>query len=260
MLRIKFSTTLIAASLLFSVSCSADEPDITPAQTFTPSGNTKTLIAYFSAEGHTKAVAEAIQQETEGDIFFIEPAVPYAQNPYDDSDKIQNEAYNDLRPEVKTYMTGEQMAKYDTIFIGTPCWWHQPAMVVCTFLEHYDLRNKVIIPFVTFGARTYLNETMQKLYKCTPGSIHIPAELPEDIDPDNIRQPQNDDDGIDMPTIGTVRQWLERIGYGQEQTGISELSYITSENDKIYSLSGIRLSAIPDRGLYIKGGRKYIVQ
>lgn len=38
---------------------------------------------------------------------------------------------------------------------------------------------------------------MQKLYKCTPGSVHIPAELPEDLDPDNIRQPQNDDAGID---------------------------------------------------------------
>lgn len=260
MLRIKFSTTLIAAALLFSVSCSADEPDITLPQTFTPSGDTKTLIAYFSAEGHTKAVAEAIQQETGADIFFIEPAVPYAKNPYDDSDKIQNEAYNDLRPEVKTYVTDEQMAKYDTIFIGTPCWWHQPAMVVCTFLEHYDLNDKVIIPFVTFGARTYLNETMQKLYKCTPGSIHIPAELPEDIDPDNIRQPQNDDDGIDMPTAGTVRQWLERIGYGQEQSGISEFSYIKSGNDEIYSISGIRLSTVPDSGLYIKGGRKYIAQ
>lgn len=84
-------------------------------------------------------------------------------------------------------------------------------MVVCTFLEHYDLSAKVIIPFVTFGARTYLNETMQKLYNSTPNSAHIPAQLPEDIDPDNIRQPQNDDDGIDVPTVRNVREWLERI-------------------------------------------------
>ena len=173
------------------------------------------MVAYFSAQGHTEAVAKAIQRETGADIFFIEPAVPYAANPYDDSDKIQNEAYNDLRPEVKNYLTDEQMAKYDTIFVGTPCWWHQPAMVVCTFLEHYDLSGKVVVPFVTYGARTYLNETMQKLYRCTPASVHIPAALPEDIDPDNIRQPQNDDDGIDMPATGSVRQWLDRIGYGK---------------------------------------------
>lgn len=106
-----------------------------------------------------------------------------------------------------------QIEKYDTIFVGTPCWWHQPAMVVCTFLERYDLSGKVVIPFVTYGARTYLNETMQKLYKSTPGAVHIPAELPEDLEPGNIRQPQNDDDGIDMPSARSVRQWLERIGY-----------------------------------------------
>lgn len=198
--------------------CSDDKdtaPELNPETPEAPvaPGDTKTLVAYFSAQGHTRAVAEAISRETGADIFFIEPAVPYASNPYDDSEKIQNEAYNDLRPEVKEYLQEEQIAQYDTIFVGTPCWWHQPAMVVCTFLEHYDLKGKVVVPFVTFGARTYLNETMQKLYKSTPESIHIPAQLAEDIDPGNIRQPQNDDDGIDMPSVGSVSAWLERIGY-----------------------------------------------
>lgn len=189
--------------------------------------DTKTLVAYFSAQGTTKGVAEAIQKETGADIFFIEPSDPYAENPYDDSDRIQNEAYNDLRPDVKTYLTDEEMAKYDAIFIGTPCWWHQPAMVVCTFLEHYDLSDKTIIPFVTYGATPYLNETMQKLYKCTPKSRHIPEQLPEDLDPGNIRQPQSDDAGIDMPYARNVPQWLERIGYGS--TRVSGISTSTTQ-------------------------------
>lgn len=205
---------LMLAPMQAFAACSAEEPvEDDKDQVFT--GDTKTLIAYFSAEGHTRALAEEIKEETGADIFFIEPAVAYASNPYDDSDKIQNEAYNDLRPEVKSYVEEERMAQYDTIFVGTPIWWHQPAMVVCTFLEHYDLKDKVVIPFVTFGARSYLNETMQKIYKCTPDSEHIPARLPEDLDPDNIRQPQNDDDGIDVATSGHVREWLKRIGYGE---------------------------------------------
>ena len=242
--------------------CAADEPSVTSLQPENILDNdTKTLVAYFSAEGHTKALAEAIQRETGADIFFIEPAVPYAENPYDDSDKIQNEAYNDLRPEVKNYLTEEQMAKYNTIFVGTPCWWHQPAMVVCTFLEHYDLGDKTVIPFVTFGARTYLNETMQKLYKCTPYSIHIPAELPEDLDPDNIRQPQNDDDGIDMPSVSTVKAWLDRIGYGKEESGIAETAYIDDTHQgAIYSISGSRLPSVPSEGIYITGGKKYMAR
>lgn len=211
----KFLFALLMPLMAFA-SCSADEPsDNRTEPDNNLDGETKTLVAYFSAQGTTKGVAEAISRETGADLFFIEPAVPYAANPYDDSEKIQNEAYNDLRPEVKEYLSGEQIARYDTIFVGTPCWWHQPAMVVCTFLEHYDLSGKVVIPFVTYGATTYLNETMQKLYKCTPNSIHIPASLPEDIDPDNIRQPQNDDAGIDMPSARNVRQWLQRIGYGK---------------------------------------------
>lgn len=108
---------------------------------------------------------------------------------------------------------------------------------------------------------TYLNETMQKLYKCTPGSVHIPAELPEDLDPDNIRQPQNDDAGIDMPTARNVRSWLDRIGYGKNNSGISEISYLpSSEDNAVYSLTGIRLADIPESGIYIQGGRKHVVQ
>lgn len=190
-------------------------------------------------------------------FFFIEPAVPYAENPYDDSEQIQNEAYNDLRPEVKEYLTEAQMAKYDTIFVGTPCWWHQPAMVVCTFLEQYDLSDKVIVPFVTYGARTYLNETMQKLYKCTPNSIHIPATLPEDLDPEDIRHPQNDDDGIDMPTAYEVPEWLRRIGYKYGNASVDAVS-VAGEPSAIYSLHGMPLASVPESGVYVRDGKKYL--
>lgn len=240
MLRLKFLTLFFVATLPLAVSCSADEPSaawIDADNNIT--GDTKTLIAYFSAQGTTKGVAEAIQRETGADLFFIEPSIPYAENPYEDSDRIQNEAYNDLRPEVKTYLTESQMAKYDTIFVGTPCWWHQPAMVVCTFLEHYNLDDKVIIPFVTYGATTYLNETMQKLYKCTPNSVHIPATLPEDLDADDITRPGRPDDaGIDMPgNAGGVEGWLTRLGL-LGNSGITDIGYDSSGNIRIYSTGG----------------------
>lgn len=178
-----------------------------------PSGNTKTLVAYFSATGNTRAVANRIAELTGADVYEIEPARSYAANPYDDSQLIQNEAYNDLRPSVANLPSKENIARYDTIYVGAPLWWHQPAMVVCTFLDAYDLSGKVVVPFITYGATTYLNEGMQKLFKCTPYSIHVPAELPVDIDPDNIREPQNDDAGIDVPNRASqVEGWLDRMG------------------------------------------------
>ena len=201
--------------------CSSDdtpasqtEQPTTPDDPDNPSGNSKTLIAYFSAQGHTQAVAKRIVELTGADIYRIEAADPYAENPYDDSDRIQNEAYNDLRPGVANLPDKEIIAQYDTIFVGSPCWWHQPAMVVCTFIEAYDLKDKVVIPFFTYGATTYLNESMQKIYKATPESKHIPETLPEDLNPDDITTPGPPDDaGIDMPgSVNGTEVWLRRIG------------------------------------------------
>ena len=195
-------------------SCSENDsqPEI-EQQPLEPSGDTKTLVAYFSATGNTERIAKRIAELTGADIYFIQPSKSYAKDPYDDSQLIQDEAYNDLRPAVSNLPSKEEIAKYDTLYIGSPLWWHQPAMVVCTFLEEYDLKDKVVIPFITYGAKTYLNEAMQKIYKLTSTSTHIPANLPEDIAPENIREPQNDDEGIDMPgSSNDVRDWLHRNG------------------------------------------------
>ena len=185
-----------------------------PGHPDTPFGDGKTLVAYFSAQGHTQAVAERIVELTGADIYRIEAAEPYAENPYDDSDRIQNETYDDLRPGVANLPEKETVAQYDTIFVGSPIWWHQPAMAVCTFLEAYDLTDKVIVPFFTYGATTYLNESMQTIYRVTPDSRHIPETLPEDLNPDDITTPgPSDDAGIDMPgNAAGTEAWLKRIG------------------------------------------------
>lgn len=185
----------------------------------------KDLVVYFSAQGHTQAVAEEIARVTGADILRIEAAEPYAENPYDDSDRIQGEAYNDLRPGVANLPDAETVAQYDRLFVGSPIWWHQPAMVVCTFLESYDLSGKLIVPFFTYGATTYLNESMQKIYRLTPNSRHVPEVLPEDLNPDDITTPgPADDAGIDMPgNARGVEGWLQRLGLLGGETAIGAI-------------------------------------
>ena len=182
-------------SLTIAAACSGSDDTEQPGTPDRLSGDSKILVTYFSATGNTQAVAERIIELTGADVYRIRASVPYASNPYDDSDRIQNEAYNDLRP-------------------GVANLWHQPAMVVCTFLDNYDLSGKTIIPFITYGATTYQNESMQKIYKLTPNSKHIPETLPEDLDPDDITTPgRPDDDGIDMPGRASgVEAWLRRMG------------------------------------------------
>lgn len=205
--------SLLFLSLTTIAACSPDNP-YNPEEPEQLSGDSKTLVAYFSATGTTQRVSERIVDITGADVYRIEAADPYADNPYDDSDRIQHEAYNDLRPGVANLPDASIIAQYDTIFVGSPIWWHQPAMVVCTFLEAYDLSGKTIIPFFTYGATTYLNESMQKIYKVTSNSVHVPAALPEDLNPDDITTSgPADDAGIDMPgDANGTETWLRRIG------------------------------------------------
>lgn len=45
----------------------------------------------------------------------------------------------------------ENMAQYDTIYVGFPIWWYTAPTIINTFLEQYDLSGKKIIPFATSG-------------------------------------------------------------------------------------------------------------
>lgn len=172
-----FQYILIALSAIaIFTSCSNDdEPEINTENTddVLYDENRKILVAYFSATGNTQRLAQQIITATGADAFRIEATEPYAANPYDDSDRIQNESYNDLRPAVA--VLPDNIEDYDVIFVGSPIWWHNPAMVVCTFLESYDLKDKIIVPFFTYGATTYLQQSVDKIYEVAPESIHLPT-------------------------------------------------------------------------------------
>lgn len=256
-----FLLALVAITMVQATSaCSADNDvqsvNNESGQSDIQKHGSKTLVAYFSATNTTKGVADEIVRILGTDQLRILPAKPYASNPYDDQAQIQQEAYNDLRPAVANLPSKEEIAAYDTLFIGSPIWWHQPAMVVCTFLESYDLSGKVVIPFFTYGATTYLNESMQKIYKVTPNSIHIPATLPEDLDPDDIQHPQDDDAGI--PTAGrpgNVASWLRQIGViGNNPTAIGGLSNQTKPlYTTLYTLNGHKVATGSDHSSVAAG-------
>ena len=72
---------------------------------------------------------------------------PYAADYYACIDEAQKELRANARPGIKGYV--EDISKYDTIFVGYPNWWGTMPMCICTFLEHYDLTGKKIVPFCT---------------------------------------------------------------------------------------------------------------
>lgn len=107
------------------------------------------LIAYFSWSGNTKQLAEIIHKEVGGDMFEIEPKIPYTDNINELSGIALQEQRDNARPELNNHIG--DIDKYDIIFVGYPSWWSDAPMPIYTFLEEYNFKEKTIIPFSTYG-------------------------------------------------------------------------------------------------------------
>lgn len=98
-------------------------------------------------KGNTEIVAEFIQKAVGGDLFEIDTVKPYSANYSVCCDEAKAELKNNARPEIKGYV--DDISGYDTIFVCYPNWWGTVPMCMLTFLEHYDLTGKKIVPLCT---------------------------------------------------------------------------------------------------------------
>lgn len=98
-------------------------------------------------KGNTEVVAEMIQKTVGGDLFEVETAKTYSSNYTACTEEAKAELRSKERVAVKNYK--DDLENYDIIFVGYPNWWGTMPMVMFTFLEHYDLSGKKIVPFCT---------------------------------------------------------------------------------------------------------------
>ena len=149
-----------------SVQEDAQTEETNAEETDTAEAEGKTLVAYYSATGNTKAVAEMIAEALGADTFEITPAEPYTSedlNWTDDSSRVSQE-YSDpsLRTVELTADTVENWDSYDTVFIGYPIWWGIAAWPVDSFVSANDFTGKTVIPFCT-SSSSGLGESGQLL-------------------------------------------------------------------------------------------------
>ena len=111
----------------------------------------KTLVVYYSAEGHTKKIAEEIAKELEADVFEIVPAEPYTKddlNWMDDNSRCTREhADLSLRDIELKASKVPNWSDYDRVIIGYPIWWGIAAWPVNSFVKQQDFTGKTIFPF-----------------------------------------------------------------------------------------------------------------
>lgn len=119
----------------------------------TTSGTSKVLVAYFSATGTTKGIAEKIASLENADLYEIIPAQPYSDDDlnWHDSNSRSTIEQNDktIRPEIESEKIS--LDGYSTIYLGFPIWWGEEPRVMDTFVESYDFTGKTVIPFCTSG-------------------------------------------------------------------------------------------------------------
>ncbi|MDO4976726.1 MAG: flavodoxin [Eubacteriales bacterium] len=137
-----------------------------------------TLVAYFSASGVTKKVAEKLAAAAKADIHEIKPVVPYTKADLNWMDKKSRSSVEmgnkSFRPEIMK--ENLDLAPYDTILLGFPIWWYVAPTIINTFLESYDFAGKKIVLFATSGGSGFGN-TVAELKASATGAEIIEGKL-----------------------------------------------------------------------------------
>lgn len=157
------------------------EPSPTAAPTSGPASEpdngTHVLVAYFSATGNTRPLAEYMADGLGADLYEIVPEEPYTEADlnYNDNDSRTTIEMNDPNSRPAINGSVENMEQYDIVFIGYPIWWGDAPHILYTFMESYDWNGKTVIPFCTSGG-SGIGSSGTNLESLTTGATWISGQ------------------------------------------------------------------------------------
>lgn len=132
------------------------------------------LVAYFSATGRTRKVAEELASAAGADLYEIRPKDAYTKGDLNWRDVISRSSLEmrdmSSRPALADHPA--DMTGHDVIFLGFPIWWYVAPTIINTFLERYDFRDKRIILFATSGGSGF-GETLAGLKRSVDTSARM---------------------------------------------------------------------------------------
>lgn len=168
----------------------------------------KVLIVYLSRTKNTKAVAEIIHKKLGGDLVELELQKPYPADYKTTVDQVASENARGFLPPLKTKI--DRIEKYDIIFIGFPTWGMRLPPPMNSFLNHYDLNGKTVIPFNTnsgYGVGSSF-ETVKEL--CPNSKILNGFSTKGGIERDGILYVMEGDREVQVKE--EINKWLIKIG------------------------------------------------
>ena len=165
------ATLLALLAALPLCGCSQDTSITNQTDSDTMNSTNKGLVAYFSATGTTKGVAERLAGAIGADLFEIVPETPYTEADLNWRDKQSRSsvemADRASRPAIAGAVTN--LADYATVFVGYPIWWYREPSIVDTFVESNAaaLAGKIVVPFATSGG-SGMGDSTANLQKLAP--------------------------------------------------------------------------------------------
>ena len=141
--------TLIMLTVLLTISISACSQKKTETNM-----KQKVLVAYFSASGVTKGVAQQMAEVAGADLHEIKPEIPYTDADLDWRDNQSRSTLEMKDKKSRPAITGkiQNMQDFDVVYVGFPIWWYTCPTIINTFMEAYNFNGKTVIPFATSGS------------------------------------------------------------------------------------------------------------
>lgn len=106
----------------------------------------KTLVIYLTRTQNNKILADFVAKKTAGDLAAIELVTPYPDNYQMMRDQVVRELADGTLPALKNQFNIDH---YQRIIIIFPTWAMRLPPPIKTFLQTYDLQNKIIMPLNT---------------------------------------------------------------------------------------------------------------
>ena len=168
---------------------SVDNPDVVNVDVSTS--------ASLLPPGNVAQMASWIQKEVGGDLFSIKVTEPYPDD-YDEClERAADEKAENARPKLAEQV--QNIADYDTVFIGYPNWWYTAPMAVFSFIEENNLSGKRVVLFCSHGT-SGLASSVWDITDALPNSSVETNVI--GIEREEIPNSQN-----------RIKEWLQEIGY-----------------------------------------------
>ncbi|MFU0841644.1 MAG: Flavodoxin [Burkholderia sp.] len=144
----------------------------------TASEKNRVLVAWYSASGCTRKLAEGIARLIGADLFEIRPSAPYTDadlNWNNPASRVSREHDDETLRDVPLAETAPaDFGRYGTVLIGYPIWWGIAAWPVNRFVKDNDFTGKRVIPFATSYSSAF-GESGELLKRMNPSGTWVPG-------------------------------------------------------------------------------------